>query len=108
MSHFLQDTAQKEAVGRKKLEDFIEGLFERTEVAEQSVQHMRRSLVMSQEGLDAPTSLPALTVASSRHTLPGTTRGRQVSLSAQHVYIYTANVDILAKAQQCSTESLLV
>ena len=85
MSDYLQNTAQKEAVAREKLEDFIETLFERTEAAEG--QQMRRSLAMSQEGLallgDAPGSLPIL--AEGRHSLPAGVRGQVSGSSYFHL-----------------------
>lgn len=51
MSQFLKDTAQKETLARRKLEDFIEGLVDRAENAEQSVNQMQRYMAMSQDGL---------------------------------------------------------
>ena len=80
MSNFINETAQKEAVAKQKLEDFIEGLFDRTETAEGRLQEMKRSLAMSQDGLALLSemgSVPVLDDMGSRHTLPGVRR-RQV------------------------------
>jgi hypothetical protein len=82
LAGFLKDTAQKETLARKKLEDFIEGLMERAENAEQNAQHLQRCLALSQEGLDLGAA-PLLPDAVSRAMLPMGPR-RQVRNIARH------------------------